>query len=77
MRLKNMKIGSRARIIALNASEKIYRHKLIAMGLIPGTELKVVRKAPLGDPFEIMVRGFTLTLRKEEADIIELQEMPA
>ncbi len=77
MRLKNMKIGGRAIITALNAAEKIYRHKLISMGLIPGTELLVSRKAPLGDPIEIMVRGFALSLRKEEADILELQEITA
>lgn len=72
-----MKIGSRAKIIALNAAEKIYRHKLISMGLIPGTELLVSRKAPLGDPIEIIVRGFALSLRKEEADALELQEIVA
>lgn len=77
MRLKNMKIGGRAIIIALNTAEKIYRHKLISMGLIPGTELFVSRKAPLGDPIEIMVRGFALSLRKDEADILELKEIPA
>jgi len=77
MRLKNMKIGGRAVITALNAAEKIYRHKLISMGLIPGTEIVVSRKAPLGDPIEVIVRGFALSLRKEEADILELQEICA
>jgi ferrous iron transport protein A len=77
MLLKNMKIGARAKIIALHAAEKVYRHKLISMGLIPGTELVISRKAPLGDPIEIVVRGFSLSLRKDEADILELQEILA
>lgn len=77
MQLKDMKIGGRAKIIALKAAHGIYRHKLISMGLIPGTEIVVARKAPLGDPYEIMVRGFALSLRKNEASILELQEIPA
>jgi ferrous iron transport protein A len=77
MQLKNMKIGAKARIIGLLAGEKTYRHKLIAMGLIPGTELTVTRIAPLGDPVEIAVRGFALSLRKHEASLLQLEEVVA
>lgn len=77
MQLKNIKIGTKARIIGLHAGEKVYRHKLISMGLIPGTELTVTRIAPLGDPIEILVRGFALSLRKNEASILQLEEVSA
>ncbi|MCD6039202.1 MAG: feoA [Gammaproteobacteria bacterium] len=75
MRLKDMKIGVKARIVRLSLGKKGYRHRLISMGLIPGTELMVSQIAPLGDPIKIQVRGFILSLRKEEAHILELEEV--
>jgi ferrous iron transport protein A len=75
MQLKDMKIGEKARIVQLNAGERSYRSHLIALGLIPGTEFSVTRIAPLGDPIEILVRGFALSLRKAEADILQLEEV--
>lgn len=77
MQLKDLKVGSKARIMRLLAGKSGYRHRLISMGLIPGTELIVSRIAPLGDPFEIQVRGFSLSLRKHEADILVLEEVLA
>ena len=77
MQLKDMKIGKLARIVGLSAGNKGYRHRLISMGLIPGTELVVSRIAPLGDPVEILVRGFALSLRKNEADLLQLEEVLA
>lgn len=50
-----------------NRTQKAYKKKLLAMGLTPGTEFTVTRVAPLGDPIEILVRGFKLSLRKDEA----------
>ncbi len=47
-----------------------YRRQLLAMGLTPGTPLKVVRRAPLGDPIELEVRGFSLSLRRDEAQCV-------
>ena len=44
-----------------------YRKKLLSMGLTPGTEFTLQRTAPLGDPVEIIFRGFSLSLRKQEA----------
>ncbi len=73
MKLSDMTVGSLGRITALQPGEKVYRQRLIAMGLLPGTELLVSRIAPLGDPVEITVRGFSLSLRKGEADIIQLE----
>lgn len=75
MQLSEMKIGSRGLIIGLNAGEQVYRQRLIAMGLIPGTEFQISRIAPLGDPVEISVRGFALSLRKGEAKILKISEV--
>lgn len=50
-----------------------YRARLMAMGLTPGTPFRVQRLAPLGDPVEIEVRGFSLSLRRTEADVIEVE----
>ncbi|RLE66564.1 MAG: hypothetical protein DRJ38_01335 [Thermoprotei archaeon] len=44
--------------------------RIMDMGLTPGTRIKVVRKAPLGDPIEFEVRGYNLSLRKNEAELI-------
>ncbi len=52
-----------------------YRAKLLAMGLLPGTVVEVVRTAPLGDPVELRVRGYQLTLRRAEAEVLELDEV--
>ena len=75
MQVNELKIGDKARVVALAKNEKIYRKRLIDMGLIPGTEFKVLRMAPLGDPIEIEVRGFALSLRKDEATILTIEEV--
>ena len=51
--------------------------RLREMGLLPGTALTLVRTAPLGDPIEIKVRGYHLTLRKSEAEHILIEPAPA
>jgi ferrous iron transport protein A len=75
MYLSNMKMGSKGRIIRIQAGESLYRHRLISMGLLPGTEFILSRIAPLGDPIEITVRGFALSLRKEEANILQIEQV--
>ncbi|MDR3491916.1 MAG: FeoA family protein [Gammaproteobacteria bacterium] len=73
MQLSEMKVGSRGQIKSLKPCEKGYRQRLISLGLLPGTEFVVSRIAPLGDPIEITVRGFALSLRKNEASIIQIE----
>lgn len=73
MKFSDLKIGQRVRIIAIGKSDQAYRQRLISMGLLPGTEFTVSRMAPLGDPIEIEVRGFALSLRKTEAAILEIE----
>lgn len=75
MQVSDLKVGDKARIIALSKGDTLYRHRLIAMGLIPGTEFTVSRMAPLGDPIEVRVRGFALSLRKNEANILQIEEV--
>ncbi len=70
IRLANLKKGDQGRILALAKSDIAYRRKLLAMGLTPGVNFEIIRVAPLGDPLEISLRGYQLSLRKNEADII-------
>lgn len=49
------------------------RRRLFDMGITPGTEVYLRKKAPLGDPIEITIRGYELTLRKVEANVIEVE----
>ena len=54
--------------------ERIVGRNLFDMGLTPGTEIKVVGRAPLGDPIQLKVRGYALTIRKEDAAGIQIRE---
>jgi len=73
--LNQLNIGDRARVVGFEKSGKAYRKRLLAMGLTPGTEFTIVRCAPLGDPIEIRVRGFSLTLRKDEASVVLVEKL--
>jgi ferrous iron transport protein A len=75
MGLKNLVIGDLAKIVGFEPSGKAYRKKLLAMGLTPGTEFSVTRFAPMGDPVEIKLRGFALTLRKDEASVLQIEKI--
>jgi ferrous iron transport protein A len=73
--LKDLKVGEKAEIIGFNEGDPSYKKKLLSFGLTPGVELKVVRVAPLGDPVQIEVRGFQLSLRKNEANILQIRKL--
>jgi ferrous iron transport protein A len=75
MGLKNLVTGDLAKIVGFEPSGKAYRKKLLAMGLTPGTEFSVTRFAPLGDPVEIRLRGFSLTLRRDEASVLQIEKL--
>jgi len=75
MQLSQLKVGHKAIIKGLRAGDKAYRQRLLAMGLLPGTEFTLSRMAPLGDPVEITVRGYALSLRKHEAGILIIEEV--
>lgn len=65
--LKDIAVGETGIVAGYAKGLKRYREKLLAMGLTRGVEFKVRRVAPMGDPVEIQVRGFSLSLRKDEA----------
>jgi len=77
MQLSQMKTGQTGRIVKINSAKNFYRQRLISLGLLPGTEFSVIRIAPLGDPVEISVRGFALILRKNEANILDIEQVSA
>ncbi len=69
MGLRRLRVGQRARIRRVDAHGELGR-RLRDMGLVPGTEVSVVGRAPLKDPVALRLRDFTLTLRNSEADHI-------
>lgn len=76
VKLRNAAIGSRLKVVGYEPTSRDYKRKLLAMGLTPGTELRVTRHAPLGDPTEIEVRDFHLSPRKDEADALIVTPIP-
>ncbi len=75
LNLGDMSIGEKAKVIGLQKGNKGYRKKLLAMGLTPGTEFSIIRFAPMGDPVEISVRGFALSLRRDEAAALLIERV--
>lgn len=74
MTLDELRIGGSAVIKTVNG-EGALRLRLLDMGLIPRTRVSMIKIAPMGDPMEIMVRGYELTLRREDAAKIEVEEV--
>ena len=72
MTLDQLKVGQDA-ILSTIGGEGELRHHLLDMGLTPGTEVTLRKVAPLGDPLEITLRGYELSLRKSEAELIEVE----
>lgn len=70
--LDTFKIGEKGVIIRVNG-EGVTRRRLFDMGVTPGANVKLVKKAPLGDPLEITIRNYELTLRKNEAKQVILK----
>ena len=70
MKLRDFKAGDQAVVVGYTDTNSVYRSKLLAMGLTRGSVLKVIKVAPLGDPVKIEVRGYDLSLRKDEADAL-------
>ncbi len=70
--LKEVKVGEKATIKKLGGEGAVKR-RIMDMGLTKGTEVYVRKVAPLGDPIELTVRGYELSLRKADADLIEVE----
>ena len=73
--LGDLQSGDRARVTGFTGASPSYRRKLLAMGLTPGAELSVTRLAPMGDPVEISVRGFAMSLRRGEAVAVLVEKL--
>ena len=74
--LSDFRVGEVGKICGFyTTGDKAYRQKLLVMGLTPRTEFEVIRRAPLGDPVEIRVRNFHLSLRQEEAAILKIERV--
>ena len=74
MTLKEIKEGQSARVLTVGGSGALRQH-FLDMGIIPGTDVKVVKFAPMGDPVEICLHGYELTLRLDDADKIEVESV--
>lgn len=66
MTLKDLKPGDQGRVVSLGEKGPL-RRRIMEMGVTPGTPIKVVKVAPLGDPIEVNLRGYELSLRKDQA----------
>lgn len=69
--LRDVPIGQSATVIKIHGSGALQR-RIMDMGITKGTEIYVRKVAPLGDPVEVTVRGYELSVRKEDADILEM-----
>ena len=70
--LKNVKVGETVKVVKLHGEGAIKR-RIMDMGLTNGVEVHVRKVAPLGDPMELTLRGYELTLRKADAEMVEVQ----
>jgi len=73
MTLLDVKPGQRSRITGWSTPEPPER--LLEFGLLPGTEVEIVRYAPFGDPIDLKVRGFHLSIRKSEAELLLVESI--
>lgn len=70
--LREVKVGGNARVIKLHGEGAVKR-RIMDMGITKGVEISVRKVAPLGDPIEVTVRGYELSLRKADAEMIEVE----
>ena len=72
MTLREVKVGKTVKVVKL-CGEGPLKRRIMDMGITKGVEIYVRKLAPLGDPIEIRVRGYELTLRKADADMVEVE----
>jgi Fe2+ transport system protein FeoA len=73
MTLANLNIGEVAKVSAVHGESSISK-RLMEMGVVPGVSIRIVKIAPFGCPMEVRVRGFSLAIRRSEAETIEISE---
>lgn len=69
--LRDLPIGSNARVSAVNGTGRVTK-RLMEMGVVPGVGVEIVKTAPFGDPIQVRVRGYSLAMRRSEADAIDV-----
>lgn len=69
--LRDVKVGEASTVVKIHGTGALKR-RIMDMGITKGTEIYVRKVAPLGDPIEVTVRGYELSIRKEDADILEM-----
>ena len=74
MTLRDLRIGQSGRVLSVGG-EKALRRRLLEMGITPRTVVTIKKVAPLGDPIELLLRGYVLTLRLEDAEKITIEEV--
>lgn len=70
--LKEVKVGKTAKVVKVHG-EGALRRRIMDMGITKGVEVRICKVAPLGDPIEITVRGYELSIRKADAEMIEIE----
>lgn len=76
MTLKDLKVGHSAKILSIGGQGALRQH-FLDMGVIPGVVVKLIKYAPMGDPMELLIHGYVLTLRLDDAEKIEVLEVNA
>jgi len=73
MTLGELRPGEKAKVVSIGTTGAM-RQRILDMGVTPNVEVQLIKVAPLGDPVEITVRGYQLSLRKSEAALIQVQK---
>lgn len=72
MTLKDAQVGSTAKVVKIHG-EGAYKRRIMDMGITKGSEIFIRKVAPLGDPVEVTIRGYELSLRKADAECVDVQ----
>jgi len=73
MKISDMKTNESGVVVGYEAGSRLYRQKLLRMGVVKGCHFKLLRSAPLGDPVELEINSHKLTIRKSEADALIIE----
>ncbi len=75
MLLSELEINKRCKVVDIQTQNLQLRRRILDMGITPGVELIIIKTAPLGDPFEVKLRGYSLSFRKSDATGIVVEEV--
>lgn len=75
MTISDLEVGAHAKVIGYHKGTNAYRTRLLAMGVTRGESIQVRRSAPMGDPIEILLKNFSLVLRKDEASVVLVEKV--